>query len=75
MNNHVLCLLAHDYSKDFPEIGAILKLSNSKYRVTEVSTKMRNRQHGTSSITKLKSIYYMTMEIITILITSKTGIN
>ena len=71
MNNDVLNLLANDYSKDFPEIGAILKISNSSHRVLEVSTKMLNREHGKSSITKLKSIYYMTMEIITILITTK----
>ena len=71
MNNDVLNLLVNDYSKDFPEIGAILKISNSSHKVLEVSTKMLNREHGKSSITKLKSIYYMTMEIITILITSK----
>ena len=69
MSKEVAQVLAMNYEKDFPEISAILKIVGLGYRVEEVPVTMKERTHGESSITRLKSLYYMTLETITILIT------
>ena len=39
-------------------------MARAKCKIVEVPVKMKEREHGTSSITKFKSIYYMINVII-----------
>lgn len=51
---------AKDYPYDYPEPTTNLRiLKNSNYKVSEVTTVMNQRTTGKSSITPVKSAYYM----------------
>lgn len=58
-NRKVIDLFAAYYPKDYPEVETIVYASNRGARIKEVSVDMNKRQGGKSSITPLKSIYYM----------------
>ena len=51
--------LSRHYPQDYPEPVAVVELFRNNFRVTEVPTKMRERERGTSSIGIINSIYYM----------------
>jgi glycosyltransferase involved in cell wall biosynthesis len=71
MNSSVLNILSTTYEKDYPEVSAILAIAALDKKIIEVPVRMNERQHGESSITRLKSVYYMTLELITIFISRK----
>jgi len=50
---------ASDYPTDYPEPEVIVPLCRRGFRVIEAPVTMRNRKTGRSSITALRSIYYM----------------
>ncbi|WP_234032629.1 glycosyltransferase family 2 protein [Paenibacillus faecalis] len=58
-NRKVIGLYADYYPMDYPEVESIVYLKRNGCRITEVKTEMRARQAGRSSITPIKSIYYM----------------
>jgi glycosyltransferase involved in cell wall biosynthesis len=60
VNSKVIKEFSRYYPVDYPEVEVIVKLSNKKYQIKEIKVEMQNRQGGQSSITPLKSIYYMT---------------
>lgn len=62
-----LQILARFYSSDYPEPDAIVLLNKHGLRVAETGVKMRQREYGQSSITPIKSPYYMIKVITTIL--------
>ena len=66
-NRKSLQVLARFYSSDYPEPDAIVLLKKHGLRVAEVGVEMRQRAHGESSITPIKSPYYMAKVILTIL--------
>ena len=66
-NRKSLEVLSHYYSSDYPEPDAIVLLKKSGLKVCEVGVAMREREHGCSSITPIKSPYYMAKVILTIL--------
>ncbi|MNZ29758.1 Undecaprenyl-phosphate mannosyltransferase [compost metagenome] len=55
----VIELYASYYPYDYPEVESIVYLKRKGCQIAEVSTDMRLRQAGKSSITPLKSAYYM----------------
>lgn len=59
INRRIIELFDQDYPKDFPEPEVIMLLNKRNYTVREVSVEMDSREMGASSITPLKSIYYM----------------
>lgn len=67
-NRNSLAILSHYYSSDYPEPDAIILLKKYGLKICEVGVEMRERENGHSSITPLKSPYYMTKVILTILI-------
>lgn len=67
-NRRAIKLLAMVYPHDYPEPEAILILHRSGLRQMEVSVRMMPRQHGRSSITAGRSVYYMIKVILAILI-------
>jgi glycosyltransferase involved in cell wall biosynthesis len=71
MNNRTIKILANDYSKDYPEIDALISVNKNFMKILEVPVKMVDRIFGVSSIRKLTSIYYMVMKLLTIILTKK----
>ncbi|OPJ59225.1 glycosyltransferase family 2 protein [Clostridium oryzae] len=55
----VIEMFARYYPKDYPEVETIVYASKRKIRIKEIPVNMKKRQGGKSSITPLKSIYYM----------------
>lgn len=66
-NRKCLKILSRYYSSDYPEPDAIVLLQKHGLKVCEVGVEMREREHGQSSITPIKSPYYMAKVILTIL--------
>ncbi|GAA3409690.1 glycosyltransferase family 2 protein [Paenibacillus hodogayensis] len=66
-NRNSIELLSRHYSDDYPEPDAIILLKKNGLRISEVGVEMRQREHGSSSITPLKSPYYMAKVILSIL--------
>ncbi|MBE5812298.1 MAG: glycosyltransferase family 2 protein [Clostridiales bacterium] len=59
VNKKVIKLFANDYPNDYPEVEVLVKLNKQGFRVSEVAVEMRERKAGFSSITPIKSVYYM----------------
>ena len=59
LNRRAIQLLASNYPQDYPEVEARIIMHKAKLRVKEVPVEMRPRAGGVSSITYLRSIYYM----------------
>ncbi len=51
-------LFAADYPHDYPEVEATVMVFKHRLRLKEVAVQMREREHGTSHITALRSLYY-----------------
>jgi len=58
LNRKAIVLFARDYPSDYPEVEATVLLLKHRLRLLEVPVRMREREHGSSSITFLSSIYY-----------------
>ena len=58
-NKEMIHEFAQDYAQDYPEPEAILSAGLKGARIVEVPVEMRERQGGVSSISPLKSVYYM----------------
>ena len=67
-NRRAINLFAQAYPQDYPEPEAILMLHRAGLRGAEAPVRMIPRQHGDSSITPLRSVYYMVKVILAILI-------
>lgn len=52
-------LFANNYPSDYPEPEAIVVAHNHGLRISEVPVAMHERQGGVTSISPLKSVYYM----------------
>lgn len=65
-NRKSIQLLSKHYSDDYPEPDAIIMLKKHGLRISEVGVEMRQREHGSSSITMIKSPYYMAKVIVSI---------
>jgi glycosyltransferase involved in cell wall biosynthesis len=59
LNRRAIALFAGDYPSDYPEVEATLLVLKHRLRLVEVPVRMREREHGTSSITFVSSVYYM----------------
>jgi glycosyltransferase involved in cell wall biosynthesis len=59
LNRRGIAVFAADYPHDYPEVEATLMVHKHRLRLAEVPVTMRERAHGESSITTLRSIYYM----------------
>jgi hypothetical protein len=59
MNRRGIGLFAADYPHDYPEVEATVLVFRHGLRMVEVPVIMRRRETGRSSITALRSLYYM----------------
>ena len=67
-NRKSIEVLSKYYSNDYPEPDAIIVLKKHGLCICEVGVKMKEREHGQSSITMIKSPYYMAKVILSILL-------
>ena len=58
LNRNGIRLFAADYPHDYPEVEATVMVIRHRLRLLEVPVLMREREHGSSSITALRSAYY-----------------
>lgn len=68
LNRRAIALFAQDYPHDYPEVEAAVMLHKHRLRLAEAPVTMREREHGSSSITAMRSIYYMAKVLLAVLI-------
>jgi glycosyltransferase involved in cell wall biosynthesis len=66
-NRRAIRLFAASYPHDYPEVEAMLVAARAGLKVVETPVEMRERQSGRSSITPLRSTYYMVKVLLAIL--------
>ena len=64
----VIDFFSENYAQDYPEPESIIATSLSGFTVKEVPVVMNERTGGVSSISSLKSVYYMIKVTLAILI-------
>ena len=67
-NRRAIALFAKAYPHDYPEPEAIVIAHRGGLRQVEIPVNMIARRHGSSSITPLRSVYYMIKVVLAILI-------
>ncbi|OZB94025.1 glycosyltransferase family 2 protein [Paenibacillus sp. XY044] len=63
-----ISLFASEYPTDYPEVEALMLLYNRELSFTEIPVVMNERQGGVSSISAMKSVYYMSKVILSVLL-------
>ena len=63
-------LFAREFPHDYPEVEATLVALRSGLRVTQVQVDMRERTTGSSSITFVRSLYYIVKVMLSLLVAS-----
>jgi len=67
-NRGIIKLFSEEYPKDYPEPETLIKVINNKMIIVESPVVMRERQGGKSSISLIKSVYYMSKVSLSIFI-------
>ncbi|WP_027634325.1 glycosyltransferase family 2 protein [Clostridium hydrogeniformans] len=75
INSKVIESFVNYYPKDYPEVETIAYLIKNGFKVEEIPVVMNYRTEGVSSITPIKSIYYMIKVTLALLILPRTSIN
>ncbi|HEX9062028.1 MAG TPA: glycosyltransferase family 2 protein [Clostridia bacterium] len=70
VDRKVIEYFAQSYPADYPEVDVLVRLHKKGFTVCEVPVEMQERQGGKSSITPVKSIYYMVKVSLALLINS-----
>ena len=68
LNREGIALFARDYPHDYPEVEATVMVFRHRLRLLEVPVEMRERGGGRSSITAMRSIYYMVKVLLAIFV-------
>jgi glycosyltransferase involved in cell wall biosynthesis len=68
VNRRVIRLFANDYPTDYPEPEVLIPLKRNGFKIIETPVIMNSRSSGRSSITAVKSVYYMVKVIFAMLI-------
>jgi glycosyltransferase involved in cell wall biosynthesis len=63
-------LFAREYPHDYPEVEATLVALRSGLRLAQVQVDMRERETGTSSITFVRSLYYIVKVLLALVVAS-----
>jgi glycosyltransferase involved in cell wall biosynthesis len=67
-NRRVIEFFARTYPDDYPEVESLVLLHKMNMRIEEAPAAMRERTGGKSSITPIRSIYYMAKVLMAIFI-------
>ncbi|KEO81452.1 glycosyltransferase family 2 protein [Tumebacillus flagellatus] len=69
-DRNVIAMFANYYPVDYPEVEVLVHIANSGLKFQEVAVEMSERQAGSSSITPIKSLYYMVKVGLAVLISA-----
>jgi len=67
-NRKAIKLFASDYPQDYPEPEALVLINRCGLKMGEVPVSMNPRYSGESSITKIRSVYYMVKVLLAIFV-------
>ena len=67
-NRKAIQLFASDYPQDYPEPEVVVLLHQCGLKMAEVPVGMNERHSGESSITKIRSVYYMVKVLLAIFV-------
>ncbi len=67
-NSRVIRLFAETYPEDYPEVESLVLLHRAGHRIAEVPIRMQERTGGRSSITPVRSAYYMVKVLLAVCI-------
>ena len=67
---NAIYFLADQYPSDYPEPEAVLLLGRNGFRLKEVAVRMQERKEGKSSITGIRSGYYMIKVLLALLVSA-----
>jgi hypothetical protein len=67
-NRRAIQLFSVNYPQDYPEPEAMVLLHQCRLKMKEIPVKINQRYSGESSITKLRSIYYMVKVLLAIFV-------
>lgn len=67
-NRKAIEFLAENYPHDYPEPESVVILGRNGFRITEVAVTMREREHGRSSISAVRAVYYMIKVLLAIFV-------
>lgn len=67
-NRKAIEFLAENYPHDYPEPESVVLLGRNGFRITEVAVTMREREHGHSSISAVRAVYYMIKVLLAIFV-------
>ncbi len=67
-NRRVINFLARTYPEDYPEVESLVLLHRAGMAIAEVGVQMRERRAGKSSITPVRSVYYMVKVLLAVFI-------
>lgn len=70
VNGKVIDYFSENYPVDYPEVDVLVRLYKRNIRIIELPVEMLNRQSGISSITPLRSVYYMLKVSLSVIIGS-----
>lgn len=68
VNKKVINYFSEHYPTDYPEVDVLIKLYKNKFKITEIPVEMNQRMNGKSSITPIRSIYYMVKVSLSVLL-------
>ncbi|HSW48582.1 MAG TPA: glycosyltransferase family 2 protein [Bryobacteraceae bacterium] len=68
VNQEALQVFSRSFPLEYPEIEALVVLQRRAFRFVEVPVKMRRRMGGRSSITTVKSVYYIVHVLLGVLV-------
>jgi hypothetical protein len=67
-NSRVIRFFAETYPEDYPEVESLVLLHRAGHRIAEVPIRMQERTGGRSSITPVRSAYYMVKVLLAVFI-------
>lgn len=73
VNRELMELFAREYAQDYPEPEAIMTGGLYGARIVEVPVRMRERKNGTSSISPVRSVYYMVKVSLNLVLARMSG--
>ncbi len=67
-NSEAIRYLSRNYPHDYPEPESIVTLARGGFRILEVPVMMKERETGRSSLTLMRSIYYVNKVLLAMVI-------
>lgn len=68
VDKNIIKMFSSYYPVEYPEPISTVEVINKKYKIKEISVKMKAREAGVSSISSVKSAYYMINVILSIIL-------